>query len=149
MATKKRNSQTLVLDLSQAADADLLDTPDYAGNTTTTLFSDEVDASLCPSCGEPLAWHEEACSAPATPSPAQDKEAPDTSADAPGPTSSRFAYVLGQAVQPAPSAQAHTIVWRGQVKERHPRTGLIYRVNVYRLSDGFWDCYFEADLQAA
>jgi hypothetical protein len=52
-------------------------------------------------------------------------------------------------VQPAPAAPARTIIWRGQFKERVPETGLVHRVNVYRLDDGFWDCYREDELQAA
>ena len=38
---------------------------------------------------------------------------------------------------------------QGQLKERHPATGLIHRVNVYLLNDGYWDCYREEELQAA
>ena len=60
-----------------------------------------------------------------------------------------FAYGVGHRVQPAPEAPTRQVVWRGQLKERHPATGLVHRVNVYRLDDGFWDCYREDDLQAA
>jgi hypothetical protein len=47
---------------------------------------------------------------------------------------------------PAITAQ---VSWRGQLKELHPATGLIHRVNVYRLNDGYLDCYREEELQAA
>ena len=60
-----------------------------------------------------------------------------------------FAYALGHRVQPAPAAPARTISWRRQLKERWPETGLVHRVNVYRLDDGFWDCYREDELHAA
>lgn len=61
----------------------------------------------------------------------------------------RFAYELGRAVLPATQQQAHPVLWRGQLKERHPATGLVQRINVYRLGDGFWDCYREDELRAA
>ncbi|MBR7207051.1 hypothetical protein KB206_00370 [Microvirga sp. STS02] len=60
-----------------------------------------------------------------------------------------FAYELGYQVLPEPKAAPRTIIWRGQLKERLPETGLVHRVNVYRLNDGFWDCYREDELQAA
>ncbi|MCR5890393.1 hypothetical protein LRS06_21940 [Hymenobacter sp. J193] len=41
------------------------------------------------------------------------------------------------------------MLWRGQVKERQPQTGYLVRVNVYRLDDGYWDCYYEAELTDA
>ncbi|MBD2770056.1 hypothetical protein IC235_19380 [Hymenobacter sp. BT664] len=62
---------------------------------------------------------------------------------------STFAYDLGHRVQPEPNAPARSVIWRGQLKERLPETGLVHRVNVYRLDDGFWDCYREDELQAA
>ncbi|HEX8659597.1 MAG TPA: hypothetical protein VF690_18795 [Hymenobacter sp.] len=60
-----------------------------------------------------------------------------------------FAYAVGHRVQPAPTAPARTIVWRGQVREHRPDTGRVHRVNVYRLNDGFWDCDREDELPAA
>jgi hypothetical protein len=60
-----------------------------------------------------------------------------------------FGYELGRAVQPVTQAQPYPVVWRGYLKERHPVTGLLYRVPVYRLADGFWDCYREDELRAA
>jgi hypothetical protein len=62
---------------------------------------------------------------------------------------STFAYDVGHRVQPAPQAPARQVIWRGHLKERLPETGLVHRVNVYRLNDGFWDCYREDELQAA
>jgi len=60
-----------------------------------------------------------------------------------------FAYAVGHRVQPTPEAPARQVIWRGQLRERRPETGLIHRTNVYRLNDGFWDCYREDELQAA
>jgi hypothetical protein len=62
---------------------------------------------------------------------------------------STFAYDVGHRVQPAPDAPARQIIWRGQLRERRPDTGLVHRVNVYRLNDGFWDCYREDELLVA
>jgi hypothetical protein len=62
---------------------------------------------------------------------------------------SDFAFELGRPVVPVTQQQAHPVVWRGLLKERHPDTGLVQRVPVYRLADGFWDCYREEELQAA
>jgi hypothetical protein len=59
-----------------------------------------------------------------------------------------YAYNLGGLVQPTTQQQAHPIGWRGQLKERHPATGLVHRVNVYRLGDGYWVCYRD-ELQVA
>jgi len=125
------------------------ETPDIASAAYADdqLAADEVgDTSLCPTCGEPLTWHEEACqlltAAPAAETPAKSsflRRSPATT----------YAYDVGLLVQPATQTQAHPIVWRGQLKERHPATGLVHRVNVYRLNDGYWDCYREEELQAA
>jgi hypothetical protein len=60
-----------------------------------------------------------------------------------------FTYELGRAVLPVTQAQPHPVVWRGYLKERHPETGLVQRVPVYRLDDGFWDCYREDELRVA
>lgn len=60
-----------------------------------------------------------------------------------------FTYELGRAVLPVTQAQPHPVVWRGYLKERHPGTGLVHRVPVYRLDDGFWDCYREDELRVA
>ncbi|NML67933.1 hypothetical protein HHL22_22260 [Hymenobacter sp. RP-2-7] len=73
-------------------------------------------------------------------------------AEAPAPVTQRpqaggFTYVLGRAVLPMTQEQSYPIVWRGYLKERHPDTGLLHRVPVYRLADGFWDCYREDELR--
>jgi hypothetical protein len=65
------------------------------------------------------------------------------------PAASTFVYEVGHRVQPEASAPARHIIWRGHLKERLPETGWVHRVNVYRLDDGFWDCYREDELQAA
>ena len=62
---------------------------------------------------------------------------------------SSFVYAVGHVVQPVPGGRAREVIWRGQLKERRPETGLVHRVNVYRLNDGFWDCYREDELQVA
>jgi hypothetical protein len=96
----------------------------------------------CAHCGELLAWHEQTCAA----TPAPEAAAPRHFAPAPA---LAFAYELGRVVQPAPAAPTRTIVWRGQLRERHPQTGLVHRVPVYRLDDGYWDCYREEELRVA
>ena len=62
---------------------------------------------------------------------------------------SDFAFEVGRAVLPLTQQQPHAVVWRGHLKERHPATGLLHRVPVYRLADGYWDCYREEELQVA
>ncbi|RZL12375.1 MAG: hypothetical protein EOO62_11145 [Hymenobacter sp.] len=64
-------------------------------------------------------------------------------------TASNFAFEVGRPVLPLTQQQAHPVVWRGHLKERHPTTGLVHRVPVYRLADGYWDCYREEELQVA
>ncbi|GAA4363016.1 hypothetical protein GCM10023185_31410 [Hymenobacter saemangeumensis] len=110
-----------------------------------TLLDDTLAAEVCPRCGELLAWHEARCEA-APPEPAAPEETPSAPAPAPGLT---FAYGLGQRVQPALDNRTGAVVWRGQVKQRHSPSGLVRRVNVYRLDNGFWDCYYEEDLLVA
>jgi hypothetical protein len=65
------------------------------------------------------------------------------------PSVAGFAFELGRAVLPITQARSHPVIWRGHLKERHPTTGLLQRVPVYRLDDGYWDCYREEELQAA
>lgn len=150
MAAKKNTPKTVVLDPTLAEEFDDLEAQEYVAEASATSSSEEVDASLCPSCGEPLAWHDEACSAAAVPATIKEEaEVEIVVRPEPSLNPLRFAYAIGQPVQPAPDSPPRTVVWRGQVKERHPRTGLIYRVNVYKLDNGYWDCYFETDLQAA
>ncbi|MCR5890933.1 hypothetical protein LRS06_24735 [Hymenobacter sp. J193] len=131
-ATRKPRPSTIVADVQPIQEADL------SGNDLPEDSSTE--AALCPTCGDLLAWHEEACAA----SPALREETPTVHRKL-----GTFAYDLGQPVQPATQAQPHAIVWRGQLKERSPETGWVQRVNVYRLNDGFWDCYREEELQVA
>ncbi len=143
MAVTRKPQRAVVLDAEQVHDSEAAS---YADDLPAT---DEAgDASICPTCGEPLTWHEEACSLPyataTTPELAEEPAAPSLRL-----TASTFAYDLGRLVQPTSQMQAHPIVWRGQLKERHPATGLVHRVNVYRLNDGYWDCYREEELQAA
>ena len=107
----------------------------------------ETDAGLCPVCHDLLAWHEQACAAAATP-PAPAEPADDAYPTPPPATTATFAFAIGHRVQPANSAPA-AITWRGQHKERHPTTGLVQRINVYSLDNGYWDCYREEELQAA
>ncbi|UOG77338.1 hypothetical protein MTX78_23205 (plasmid) [Hymenobacter tibetensis] len=148
MIAKKKNPQTVVLDASLAEQVDDIEISEY--NSDATDQADDVVAALCPHCGELLAWHEEACVSAAVPVLMMQPHEMEAPPDAPLPlTPSPFTYAVGQLVQPAPATQAGKIIWRGQVKERHTRTGLLRRVNVYRLDNGYWDCYYEAELQAA
>lgn len=149
MAVRRKNPQTLVLDPAVEQEIDGVDTLAY-GREEASETTDDVAAALCPTCGELLAWHEEACSVPITVEAskplASEPETPAQTSQSWAP--SPFTYAIGQPVQPVPASRAGRVIWRGQVKERHPRTGLLHRVNVYRLDNGFWDCYFEVELQA-
>jgi hypothetical protein len=105
----------------------------------------DVSEPRCAQCGDLLAWHEEFCVPTATAFRSQEIIAPETrSVAAPA-----FAYELGHEVLPLTGAIPHLITWRGQLKERHPETGIVHRVPVYRLDDGHWDCYREEELQVA
>lgn len=131
----EQQPDTLAADLSDAATA-----PDDAA------FADAATAdSLCPCCGELLAWHEQPCPLPGTAAP----EAAPAGGVFMRASAATFAYDIGQPVQPETQNRAYAIIWRGQLKERHPETGWIHRVNVYRLNDGYWDCYREEELQVA
>ena len=153
-------------DQPQALDTEWEEAPESDVDTTELPASTaEAAEALCPTCGELLAWHDEFSSCAATiaaPAAATlainteeefSQEPVETEPERPrlfGRVAPRgtFAYELGRLVQPAPASPAQ-IIWRGQLKERHPETGLIHRVNVYRLNDGYWDCYREEELQAA
>ncbi len=124
---------------------ELADATIYADEQPAIAAYDEAAEAVCPACGELLAWHEAACSQ-AAPGPPEEVVQEVVLVATPPHT---YAHPLGRRVQPAPQASAHTIIWRGQLKERHPGTGLVQRVNVYRLDDGYWDCYREEELQAA
>ncbi|GAB2874293.1 hypothetical protein [Hymenobacter ruber] len=133
----------------------LYEDAEHEPGTADLLYHDEqppeygTDAAdpLCSICGDPLAWHEQACAAAPTPPAAAEHadNAPPVPLYAPG---HAFAFAIGNCVQPTHSAPA-PVIWRGQHKERHPATGLYHRVNVYRLDNGYWDCYREDELQAA
>jgi hypothetical protein len=141
MATTRKPQRAIVLD-----EPPLFEEDAAAYGDSQPVADEATDTSLCPTCGEPLTWHEEACHLPgAAPAPAALAEMSIVRA----PAAATYAYEVGLLVQPATQAQAHPIVWRGQLKERHPATGLVHRVNVYRLNDGYWDCYREEELQAA
>jgi hypothetical protein len=146
MAVRRKSPQTVVLDASQNQEVENTTAPEQS---IVETFSDDLHAALCPGCGEPLAWHEEDCTRTPAPLAIQPEEVPAVPDSDQGLAPVPFAYILGQPVQPTVDARPHKIVWRGQVKERHPRSGLVRRVNVYRLDNGFWDCYYEAELQAA
>lgn len=158
MAARKISPTPPSLDPTQDAESDAYaPQEEYSDSPAAAAdYSDadaDGDASVCPNCGEPLAWHEEACSA-AAPAAAPQPTAPPVAEvvaapEARGLTPTPFVYAVGQPVQPAPDAPSYPVIWRGQVKVRHPRTGWWHRVNVYRLNDGYWDCYYEGELQAA
>lgn len=143
-SSRKAPRYTAAEQQSDALAADLSDAAPVPG---AAPFSDEPTAAeLCACCGELLAWHEQPCPAPGT------TAAPETATGSGvimRASAHTFAYDLGQPVQPETQNRAYAVIWRGQLKERHPDTGWIHRVNVYRLNDGFWDCYREEELQVA
>jgi hypothetical protein len=56
-------------------------------------------------------------------------------------------YNVGNAVQLVRGGQAWVVIWCGHLKVREgTRHG---RVNVYRLDNGHWDCYYEEELHSA
>ena len=116
---------------------------EYADLPAEPDFADEA-TDVCRHCGEPLGWHEQACEAPATKSANAPAEptTPHTASDG-------FTFALGSLALPLTQEQPHPVVWRGHLKERHPTTGLVQRVPVYRLADGYWDCYREEELRVA
>jgi hypothetical protein len=147
MATPKKAPRTVTtaewLPAEPAAADDYLD---------DLPIADEADATaaLCPVCGDLLAWHEQLCLPASITSLAPElaEEAEEEAIVQHLPLATGFAYEVGHRVQPTPVITAE-VIWRGQLKERHPATGLIHRVNVYRLNDGYWDCYREEELQVA
>ncbi|WP_022824691.1 hypothetical protein [Hymenobacter norwichensis] len=151
MSTAKKTSKTIVLEVSATEQTGDAETFEYSGNEADSASFDDVAAPTCSACGELLAWHEEPCRVANVTSPdiytaAASKDVADSGNCG---IVLGFTYAIGQPVQPAPARQVGKVIWRGQVKERHPRTGLLHRVNVYRLDNGYWDCYYEAELQAA
>lgn len=107
-------------------------------------FEAEASEPHCARCGDLLAWHEEPCVL-AAPHLAE-VAVPEVHI---AHIASTFAYELGHHVLPVTGAAPRVITWRGQLKERHPETGMVHRVPVYRLDDGYWDCYREEELQVA
>ena len=104
------------------------------------LYSDdaaETEAGLYPVCHDLLAWYGQACAAGPSLLPAG-AEAAIVAASLPVPAAT-FVFAIGHHVQPSASAPA-VVTWCGQHKERHPATGLVQRINVYRLDNGHWDC---------
>ena len=115
---------------------------DYSDLPAEPDYPDE-SADVCQHCGEPLGWHEQACEIPAAMS--VDEPTPATTLQA----SNGFTFALGSLALLLTQEQPHPVVWRGHLKERHPATGLVQRVPVYRLDDGYWDCYREEELRVA
>ena len=144
MATNK-NTRMVVADEQPDYDDDFTYGDDAASDP------DHAEAAAnCPVCGELLAWHEQACEAAPVPLATEVEAEAALEAEAPPlrlPTG--YAYAIGGRVQPPLGEQTHAITWRGQLKERRPDTGLVHRVNVYLLDNGYWDCYHEEELQAA
>jgi hypothetical protein len=130
----------------------MLDEPQDAAEALDPIYDDATPAdgaeaeAVCAHCGDLLAWHEQAC-VPAV-APVAAEEAVVAEPVASFRPASAFAFELGKAVQPVASVPGQ-IIWRGQIKERQPESGLVIRINVYGLNNGFWDCYREEELQAA
>lgn len=145
MKVSKNTTRTVTLD----------PVPVHEPEVETATFPDDLhadyeaenEAALCPVCRDLLAWHEQPCEAAPAPQAAAQPEDDAPTPQPPAPVST-FAFAIGHRVQPASSAPA-AITWRGQHKERHPDTGLVHRINVYYLDNGYWDCYREEELQAA
>ena len=145
MKAPKSATRTVILDPVPAHEQDG-DTDSYSDDLSPG-YEAETNVDMCPVCHDLLAWHEQACAVAAIPPATAESEHTATTAPPPAPMSS-FAFSIGHRVQPAHSAPA-AITWRGQHKERHPTTGLIQRINVYYLDNGYWDCYREEELQVA
>ena len=56
-------------------------------------------------------------------------------------------YDVGSLVQLVRGGQVWTVMWRGLLKVHE--SARVKRRNVYLLNDGFWDTYYEDDLQPA
>lgn len=143
MKVSKNATRTVTLDPTLAYELD--ESTDSYTDDPQADYHTEADAELCPVCHDLLAWHEQACEAkPVPPATAEPEDDTPTAQ----PVAQAFAFSIGHRVQPVYSAPA-AITWRGQHKERHPATGLVHRINVYYLDNGYWDCYREEELQAA
>jgi hypothetical protein len=137
MATQKLRYSRTDAEQTQAWDAG----EDYPDLPAEPDYIDEA-LDVCQHCGEPLGWHEQACKGAVA--------KPTAAPTAPSPQASDgFTFAVGSLALPVTQEQPHPVVWRGHLKERHPATGLVQRVPVYRLDDGYWDCYREEELQVA
>jgi hypothetical protein len=58
-----------------------------------------------------------------------------------------YRYDVANLVQLVKGGAVYTVIWRGQLKVR--TLGGWGRVNVYRLDNGYWDCYHEDELHSA
>ena len=141
MKISKSATRTVTLDSAQAHELDA--NTDFYTDDPQADYQITTNAELCSVCHDLLAWHEQACQAAAP----IESGAQATAAQTPA-RSASFAFAIGHRVQPDTSAPA-AITWRGQHKERHPETGLVQRINVYFLDNGYWDCYREEELKAA
>ncbi|MDO7876971.1 hypothetical protein Q5H93_19655 [Hymenobacter sp. ASUV-10] len=130
----------------------MLDEPQDAAEALDPIYDDAVTdggaeaEAVCAHCGDLMAWHEQACVPTVAPVVAAESVAAEPLVAFR--TASAFAFELGKAVQPVASVPGQ-IIWRGQIKEREPESGLVIRINVYGLNNGFWDCYREEELLAA
>lgn len=145
MKPAKKATRTVTLDAAPPHDL-APEAADYPDDQHPD-YDPAAEAALCPVCHDLLAWHEQACG-PAPKPPVAAEPAADTPALPATAQVHAFAFAIGHRVQPAHSSPA-PVVWRGQHKERHPDTGLVHRINVYRLDNGYWDCYREDELQTA
>lgn len=137
MATQKLRYSRTDAEQTQAWDAG----EEYPDLPAELNYADET-ADVCQHCGEPLGWHEQACEEPLA-KPTSEPTIPSPQA------SGGFTFALGSLALPITQESPHPVVWRGHLKERHPATGLVQRVPVYRLDDGYWDCYREEELRVA
>jgi len=138
MATQKLRYSRTDTEQTQAWDAGE-EYPDLPAEQEPD-FTDQAD--VCQHCGDPLGWHEQACEGPFTTLAVE-------STPLSPPASDGFTFALGSLALPVTQENPHPVVWRGHLKERHPATGLVQRVPVYRLDDGYWDCYREEELRVA
>ena len=144
MKTSKNAARTLTVDPAFAHEPDV-DIASYSAE----LHSDdaaETEAGPCLVCYDLLVRHEQACAAGPSLLPAG-AEAAIVVASLPVPAAT-FPFAVGHHVQPSASAPA-VVTWCGQFKGRHPATGLVQCINVYRLDNGHWNCYRVDELQAA
>lgn len=58
-----------------------------------------------------------------------------------------YSYSVGNLVQLVQYGPTYTITWCGYILVRGS-DGLRYREGVYRLDNGFWDCYYVDELTA-